>query len=105
MIQKKVDLFKTVYFKTSSAPERKQMLLKLIDFYKNLDSKGLALWDNTISKNIGWSNNAPFLIDMGAVCPNSKNQTLENSLNVLKKWIEKNDPELKDYLLDIIASQ
>ncbi len=105
VIQKKVDLFKTIYFKTSSVPERKQMLLKLIDFYKNLDLKGLAIWDNTISKNIGWSNNAPFIIDMGAVCPNSKDQTFENSLNILKIWIEKNDPELKDYFLDIITSQ
>ena len=105
IIQKKGDLFKNIYLKSKSLDEKKYMLSQLVAFYKKIELKGLSIWDNAITRNIGWQDNAPFLMDTGAVCRKSSGEPFDQSIQRLTGWIERNDPEQKEFFLALIAGQ
>lgn len=104
VIQKKGELFESVYLKTTSLELRKQMLQSVLDLYFELAANDLYIWDNAIYRNLGWMDHKPFLIDTGSIRKNPSLSEMLKNLNDLKAWVLKNDKDSYNTLLDLIAS-
>lgn len=104
VIQKKGDLFETVYLKTKDPEIRKQMLKSLLKLYSDLKNKNLYIWDNAIYRNLGWIEGKPFLIDTGSIRKNPSSEEILKNINDLKAWVLKNDKDSYETFLSMIAS-
>jgi hypothetical protein len=104
IVQKKGDLFEDVYLKTPSQIKRISMLKSVLMFYQNLTEKGLFIWDNAIYRNLGWIDNRPFLIDTGSIKENPSFEDISKNLSDLKAWVLKNDPDVYETFLHLVAS-
>lgn len=103
-LQKKGELFKDVYNRLKTREQKQDTLRQLVQFYKKLDDKGFRIWDNAVSRNMGWIDGGPFVIDTGSVALKSSGETFDHTLKHLKTWITKYDPEALDDLLEMIAA-
>ena len=104
-LQRKGELFRTVFLRQESLDEKKKMLIKLVTFYKELEKRGVKIWDNAISRNMGWIDGEPFLIDAGSICDKPAHETFEQNVKYLKTWVIKYEPMLTDFVLDLITSK
>jgi hypothetical protein len=104
-IQRKGDLFKNVYLNTPSLEDRKAILKTTVALYKKLEIRGFKIWDNAVSRNMGWADNGPFIIDAGCVCDKPRHETFEQNLKHLKTWVSKHEPMLLEYLSELIAAE
>lgn len=104
VIQKRGQLFKQVYLSTQDCEQKKLMLNEAVSFYKHLNDRKLVMWDNAITRNLGWHDNKPFLIDTGSMKQqNPQLDELAIKLSQLKAWVLKYDPERLEYVSELIA--
>jgi hypothetical protein len=98
VLQKKASLFRDTYLKETSSEKREQMLIALVNLYKDLTSKGYKIWDNSISRNVGLLDGKAFLIDAGSVAKLPENESIKQSFKHLKIWVDKYDPDKNDFI-------
>lgn len=101
IIQKKGELFRDVYLNQTDVKKRQFMLASLVKMYKALEKRGVRIWDNSISRNIGWIDNQPFIIDTGAVSVKDENDPLWYATKHLKGWISKTDETQTGFVSNI----
>lgn len=98
VLQKKASLFRETYLKETSIQKREEMLLALVNLYKDLTNKGYKIWDNSISRNVGLLDGKAFLIDAGSVAKLPQEESIKQSFKHLKIWVDKYDPERKAFI-------
>lgn len=105
VIQKKGELFRDVYLSESNDYARQCMLEKLVHFYKKLDEKDMKIWDNSISRNMGWLNDEPFLIDTGSTSQKNPDESFQYTIKHLVGWVNKFDPDKTSFVNELIEKE
>lgn len=107
-IQKKGECIKSLFKKLHAQGdiEKAQRIIdQLIDFSIQRANKGIADHDFKFTTNLGVIDNKPAQIDLGSLVKDSNQlnpaisfQDLSHALKKFEKWLEKESPELRNYL-------
>lgn len=99
-----VDAFENAK-KENDKIQKELLILSAIDFFIKRSKKTVANIDNTFDKNFGFESGITYQIDIGDFRlesdgddPVNNKRRFYDSLQTIKHWLEKNDPEMIPFL-------